>query len=85
MPLLALTAFAVDMGYIVLIQSDLQNAADSAALAGANKLPNGFVQYNLPGQSSSNQSSVLNSSESSRVGGGDAKSSPASTTPASPA
>ncbi len=64
-PLLALTAFAVDMGYIVLIQSDLQNAADSAALAGSNKLMNGYVQYNLPGQSSANQSSILSSSESS--------------------
>ncbi|HVS34788.1 MAG TPA: pilus assembly protein TadG-related protein, partial [Gemmataceae bacterium] len=64
-PLLALTAFAVDMGYIVLIQSDLQNAADSAALAGANKLMTGYVQYNLPGQSTANKANILSTAESS--------------------
>ena len=62
-PLLALAAFAVDLGYVVLIQSDLQNAADAAALAGASKLTDGFVKYNLPGQSSSAQASILSTAE----------------------
>jgi Flp pilus assembly protein TadG len=62
-PLLGLVAFAVDLGWIVLTQSDLQNAADSAALAGAGQMMNGFVMYNLPNQSS-NQLSILNTAES---------------------
>src|SRR3954464_340982 len=33
--LLAMIAFALDMGYIVLVRTQLQTAADSAALAGA--------------------------------------------------
>jgi hypothetical protein len=63
-PLLGMVAFAVDMGWIVLVQSDLQNAADSAALAGAGQLMNGFVSYNLPNQAS-NQPSILSASETS--------------------
>ncbi len=61
-PLLGLVAFAVDMGWIVLTQSDLQNAADSAALAAAGQLMNGYVMYNLPNQSA-NQLSILNTAE----------------------
>ena len=63
-PLLGLVAFAVDMGWIVLVQSDLQNAADSAALAGAGQLMNGFVSYNLPNQTN-NQPTILSTAESS--------------------
>jgi Flp pilus assembly protein TadG len=62
-PLLAIVAFAVDIGWIALTQSDLQNAADSAALAAAGQLTNGFVSYNLPGQSTLNQNSILSTSE----------------------
>ena len=62
-PLLAVTAFAVDLGWIVLVQSDLQNAADASALAGAGQLTDGYVQYNLPGQSSSQQGGILNTAE----------------------
>src|SRR5262249_15735845 len=36
--LLGMVAFAVDMGYIVLVKQELQNAADSAAMAGAARL-----------------------------------------------
>jgi Flp pilus assembly protein TadG len=36
--LLAMVAFAVDLGYIAVVQKELQNAADSAALAGASQL-----------------------------------------------
>ncbi len=37
-PLLALVAFAVDIGYIKVIHGELQNAADAAALAGTSQL-----------------------------------------------
>jgi Flp pilus assembly protein TadG len=36
--LLGMTAFSVDVGYMVVVQNELQNAADSAALAGASQL-----------------------------------------------
>src|SRR5947209_3568362 len=49
--LLGMAAFAVDMGWIVLIKSDLQSAADASALAGANALTNRFVEFNLAGVS----------------------------------
>ena len=49
-PLMGMVAFAVDMGWMVATQSNLQNAADSAALAGAGQLMDGWVQYHLPGQ-----------------------------------
>src|SRR5262249_3580303 len=38
--------------YMALVRSDLQNAADAAALAGAEKLQSLYVQYNQPGQTS---------------------------------
>ncbi|MBI3839439.1 MAG: hypothetical protein HY288_16085 [Planctomycetia bacterium] len=37
-PLLAMVAFTVDMGYVVRVKAELQNAADAAALAGAAEL-----------------------------------------------
>jgi Flp pilus assembly protein TadG len=67
-PLLAMMAFAIDIGWIDETQSDLQNAADAAALAGAQQLIgdsnnlNGLVQYNLPGQT--NQATILSTAES---------------------
>src|SRR5258707_15346686 len=62
-PFLGMVAFAVDIAWIVQSRSDLQNAADSAALAGAEQLMNGFVQYSLPGQTL--QSTILTTSETS--------------------
>jgi Flp pilus assembly protein TadG len=74
-PLVGLVAFAVDAGWMVLAQSDLQNAADAAALAGAQQLigqstynssskmyslTNGFVDYYLPNQTASQQTTILN-------------------------
>ncbi|HMF17834.1 MAG TPA: Tad domain-containing protein, partial [Gemmataceae bacterium] len=44
---IGMVAFAVDIGWIVLAKTNLQNTADSAALAGADPLMNGYVQYNL--------------------------------------
>jgi hypothetical protein len=49
-PLVGMLAFSVDVGYMVLVQGELQNAADAAALAGAEKLQGLYVQYYLPGQ-----------------------------------
>lgn len=63
-PLLGMVAFAVDIGWIVLIRSDLQSAADAAALAGANKLMTGYVQYNLPGQTATATANILSTAES---------------------
>jgi Flp pilus assembly protein TadG len=69
-----MAAFAVDIGWIVLAQSDLQNAADAAALAGAQQLigqeqlnvstgrysmSNGYADYYAPGQSPTNQATIL--------------------------
>ena len=62
--LLGMVAFSVDIGHVVLSETELQSAADAAALAGAGQLMQGFVQYNLPGQSASNQSSILSTAES---------------------
>jgi len=45
--LLAMAAFAVDMGYLVLAREQLQNAADAAALAGAYELAKFNPQYNV--------------------------------------
>jgi Flp pilus assembly protein TadG len=51
-PLLAMLAFSIDAGWMVLVRTDLQNTVDAAALAGAEKLQNLYVQYNMPGQPS---------------------------------
>lgn len=42
--LLAMVALAVDMGYIYLVRSELQSAADAAALAGASGLDQGAAE-----------------------------------------
>src|SRR5215471_17436522 len=57
-PLLGMLAFSIDIGYMALVRTDLQTAADAAALAGAEKLQDLYVQYTLPGQT--NQSQILN-------------------------
>jgi Flp pilus assembly protein TadG len=48
-PILGMCAYSIDAGYIVLVQTDLQNTADAAALAGAEQLQQLFVLYNSPG------------------------------------
>jgi Flp pilus assembly protein TadG len=53
-PLLGMLAFSIDVGYIVLANSDLQTAADAAALASAEKLQELYIQYTLPGQTYQN-------------------------------
>jgi Flp pilus assembly protein TadG len=73
-PLLAMAAFAIDIGWIVLAQSDLQNAADATALAGAQQLigqeqlnstsglyslKNGYADYYAPGVLPTQQATIL--------------------------
>jgi Flp pilus assembly protein TadG len=48
--LVGLMAFAIDLGYAATVQAQLQSAADAAALAGAERLQNLYVQYYAPGQ-----------------------------------
>lgn len=59
-PLVAMLAFAVDIGYITHTHNELQAAADAAALAGANALCDDFVRYHLPGLSSSTKTTIRN-------------------------
>ena len=62
-PFTGMVAFAIDIAWIVQSRSDLQSAADAAALAGAEQLMNGFVQYSLPGQTQ--KSTILTTAETS--------------------
>ena len=62
--LLGMVAFSVDMGYMVLSETELQSAADAAALAGAEPLMQGYVQYHLPSQPASNLPSILSTAQS---------------------
>src|SRR4051812_27640539 len=57
--LLGMIAFAVDMSWIVLTRSELQNAADAAATAGAQQLMANYTAYNLPGQNAANKLVLL--------------------------
>jgi hypothetical protein len=50
-------AFSIDIGWIALVRTDLQTAADAAALAGAEQLQQLYVQFTIPGQT--NQSTIL--------------------------
>src|SRR5260370_42236442 len=56
-PLMGMLAFSIDIGYIALVRTDLQTAADAAALAGAEKLQALYVQYFMPGHQ--NQNGIL--------------------------
>lgn len=58
--LLGMAAFAVDIGYMVLVRSQLQNAADAAALAAADQLIQPSVQYNYPNTSTTQKTVILN-------------------------
>jgi Flp pilus assembly protein TadG len=62
--LVGMVAFAVDTGWIVLARTELQAAADAAALAGADPLMDAYVQYQLAGLNPGNaqngyQSTIL--------------------------
>src|SRR5215831_9364312 len=53
--LVGMLAFAIDVGYMATVKAELQNAADAAALAGAERLQNQFVQFYAPGQQHQDQ------------------------------
>jgi Flp pilus assembly protein TadG len=57
-PLLAMVAFSVDLAYLVMVQTDLQNAADASALAGTQELIVPYVRWSLPGQTSAAQQAI---------------------------
>jgi hypothetical protein len=59
-PITGMMAFAIDLGYIVMARAELQNAADSSALAAVEQLQPYYVQYYSPG---SDQSTVLSNGE----------------------
>src|SRR5712692_4109059 len=63
--ILGTVAFAVDISWIALAKSELQNTAAAAALAGANKLGDNYVLFNLPGQSSLNKTTLATAAISS--------------------
>jgi Flp pilus assembly protein TadG len=44
-PLLAMMAFSIDIGYAVAVQAELVNAADAASLAGVQQLYSGYQQW----------------------------------------
>src|SRR5882724_5981587 len=57
--LFACTAFCVDIGWTTLTKSELQNAADAAAAAGAAQLTDNYSAYSIPLQSK--QSELISS------------------------
>ena len=57
--ILAMAAFVVDIGYMIAVQSELQNATDASALAGAAQLMQPYVQYSNPNQTTTNQATIL--------------------------
>jgi Flp pilus assembly protein TadG len=48
-PLLGMMAFSVDLGYMIVVRTELQNAADAAAMAGAQQLMQPYAEYYSPG------------------------------------
>ena len=62
-----MVAFAVDIGWIAVSQSELQNSADASAFAGVRPLMNGYVQYNLATTSGAKSTILANSLASARA------------------
>ena len=62
--ILGMVAFAVDMSWLVLTRSELQNAADSAALAGACRLGDNYVLFSLPTQTPANKTTLISNAVS---------------------
>lgn len=62
--IVGMVAFAVDTSWIVMTRSELQNTADAAALAGANKLGENYISFSLPTQSAANKTALISSAVS---------------------
>jgi Flp pilus assembly protein TadG len=58
--LVGMLAFVIDLGYIVAVRAELQNAADAAALAAAQRLQQPFVQFCQARTNSSTHSQAYN-------------------------
>jgi Flp pilus assembly protein TadG len=58
--ILACVAFAVDLGYITVVRAQLQNAADSAALAGASQLTDPSLLGGTPNLSTAQTNALSN-------------------------
>jgi Flp pilus assembly protein TadG len=54
-PLLGMIAFSVDLGYMIVVRTELQNAADAAAMAGAEQLMEPYARFYAPGQTVAQQ------------------------------
>lgn len=59
-PMLAMLAFAVDLGWITHTHNQLQSAADAAALAGAGSLTDNYVKFNLQGVTAAQKTTLKN-------------------------
>ncbi len=57
-PMLAMLALTIDVGFIAQTTMELQNAADSAALAAAEQLPPYYVQFYSPGSNQYSSTTV---------------------------
>jgi Flp pilus assembly protein TadG len=60
-PLLAMVAFSVDLGWLVVVETELQNSADAAALAGTQQLIGPYVQWSLPGLTQAQKNDIRTS------------------------
>lgn len=59
-PLLGMIAFSVDVGYMITVRTELQNAADAAAMAGAEQLMQPYVQYYTKADATSQSTTYTN-------------------------
>src|SRR3984893_12192304 len=57
--ILGMASFSIDIGYMIYVESELQNATDASALAGAAALMQPYLQYWYPNQSASAQAIIL--------------------------
>src|SRR3954452_2896014 len=62
--LLGMVAFAVDISWIALTSSQLQNDADAAALAGVQQLMANYALYVAPGQTPANKAALIDAAMS---------------------
>ncbi len=53
--LVGMLSFSIDVGYICAVRAELQDAADAAALAGAQQLQTPLISYYAPGQTAQQQ------------------------------
>src|SRR4051812_36009508 len=66
-PLIGMLAFSVDIGYMIVVNTQLQNAADAAALAGAQQLMDPYVIYFTPGNTSIQAQTLTNAVASAKA------------------